>query len=261
MDVTSYLLGKQAGGGSGGDVDWSALGYQETPQTIVDGYNYSLQIKEGWQSPSKLGSDSKLILAPLIDTSQITDMENFFYFDISLLEIPLLDTSSAITMKGMFSGCKSLQRLPLLDTSNVTTMYEMFKNCTNLVTVPNFNTSKVANMNSLFYGCGNLESFPLLDTSNVTNMQNMTNGCNKLKNLPKLNTSKVTSMQNAFVSGGLFTDESLNNILLMCIGATSYTGTKTLRYLGLTSSLYPNSKIQSLPSYQDFIDAGWTTGY
>jgi hypothetical protein len=47
----------------------------------------------------------------------------------------------------------------------------------------------------------------------------------------------------------------------MCINATSYTGTKTFSKFGFNSGYYAASKIQSLPSYQDFITAGWTIGY
>ena len=116
-------------------------------------------------------------------------------------------------------------------------MPNMFQGCSSLKTIPLLNTSSVDNMSSMFAYCYSLEDIPIFDTSNVTNFYNMFNSCGKL------------------------TDTSLNNILEMCINATSYTGTKTLARLGLTSNNYPTSKIESLPSYQDFINAGWTIGY
>ena len=45
----------------------------------------------------------------------------------------------------------------------------------------------------------------------------------------------------------------------MCANATSYTGTKTLAYIGLTSA--QANKCKSLSNYSAFIAAGWTTGY
>ena len=50
MDITSYLLGKQASGGGGGgsSLDWSAIGYNGEPQEIKDGYNYAVEIMENW---------------------------------------------------------------------------------------------------------------------------------------------------------------------------------------------------------------------
>ena len=57
------------------------------------------------------------------------------------------------------------------------------------------------------------------------------------------------------------TDNSLNNILQICINATLYTGTKTLYTLGFRSNKYSVERIQALSNYQAFIDAGWTIGY
>ena len=54
-------------------------------------------------------------------------------------------------------------------------------------------------------------------------------------------------------------NESLNNILAMCANATSYTGTKTLAYIGISET--QATTCQGLSNYQDFINAGWTTGY
>lgn len=102
---------------------------------------------------------------------------------------------------------------------------------------------------------------PLLDTSNVTNMQNAFYSCSYLETIPVYNTSKVTNLTNAFNLSTKFSDQTLDNILQMCINATSYTGTKTLYEVGLRSMYYPVNKIQALPHYQDFISAGWTIGY
>lgn len=150
-----------------------------------------------------------------------------------------------------------------LDTSNMTSMNQLFYNCTRLVSLPSYlNTSNVTDMDGAFQSCNELETLPNMDTSNVTSMRNMCYHCIKLKNIPILNTSKVTNFSGMFsYSRGMLSDESLNNLLIMCANATSYTGTKTLSTLGFTSSMYTSSKIQSLPNYQDFIDAGWTIGY
>ena len=45
----------------------------------------------------------------------------------------------------------------------------------------------------------------------------------------------------------------------MCINATSHTGTKTLKHIGLTSE--QADKCKTLSNYSAFISAGWTTGY
>lgn len=127
--------------------------------------------------------------------------------------------------------------IPLIDTSNVTGMSDLFNNCYNLTTIPLLDTSKAITFVNIFYNCINLTTVPLL------------------------NTSKVGNFNNAFYNCSNLTDTSLDNILQMCIGATSYSGTKTLSKLGFKATNYSKSRIEALPHYQDFIDAGWTIGY
>lgn len=126
-------------------------------------------------------------------------------------------------------------KIPPIDTSNLTTAYSMFQSCKKLIAVPQMDTSNVTNMRYMFQNCVSLETIPLLDTSKVTDMQLMVSGCTKL------------------------TNESLNNILLMCANAVAYTATNTLKYLGLSQEQI--NTCQTLSNYQALIDAGWTTGY
>ena len=220
MEITSYLLGKKSSGGGGGSggLDWSAIGYETTPQGVDEGYNYAKNIYDNWENISVLSS--------------------MFTEDINLTIMPLVDTSNATTMSSMFQFCYGLTSVPLL------------------------NTSKCTNFQSSFASCYCLKTIPKFDTANATNMSTMFNACSILKNVPQFDTSKVTSIQNMFYTCNALTDESLNNILKMCININpSYSKTRTLAYLGFRSTYYPASRIQALSSYEDFIDAGWTIGY
>lgn len=136
----------------------------------------------------------------------------------------------------MFQNCTSLIEVPSIDLSNVTGTTSMFNDCTSLTTVnPIITTSSLLHINSMFKGCTSLITIPILNTTNVTHIGDFVNGCPNLSN------------------------ESLNNIMQMCINAVKITSNKTLRYVGLTSS--QATTCQSLSNYQDFINAGWTTGY
>lgn len=224
MDVTSYLLGKNSSGGGGGgsDLDWSAIGFNGTPQAIVDGYNHAVEIMNNWDSTK---------------TSFGTDFQS----DRSLVIMPLIDIPNVTTMSSAFYGCYALTAIALLNTENITNMSECFRECRGLTSVPKFNTKKVTNMQKMFNNCYSLASVPLFDTSGLTGSAAFTSMFGNCNNL---------------------TDTSLDNILQMCINATGYTGTKTLSTLGISSStLYPASRIQALSHYQDFINAGWTIGY
>ena len=145
-----------------------------------------------------------------------------------------------VNLRDKFNKDVELTIMPLVDTSIATTTYGMFNNCYALITIPLLNTSNVETMRNMFSSCYALNYVPILDTSSLTG---------------------TSSMQSMFSNCWSLTNTSLDNILQMCINATSYTGTKTLAKLGFTSSNYPTSRIQALPHYQDFINAGWTIGY
>ena len=202
---------------------------------------------------------TNLITIPLLDTSSVTSMIWMFRYCTNLTTIPLLDTSKVTNMDSMFGGCKNLTEIPLLDTSSVTIMASMFYDCINLTTIPLLDTSSVTDAHWMFDKCTNLTAIPELDTSKVTNMQYMFSGCTNLTTIPLLNTSKVKTMSWMFNSCTNLADESLNNILLMCANATSYTDTKTLKDIGLTSE--QANKCKTLSNYSAFTSAGWTTGY
>lgn len=198
---------------------------------------------------------------PLFDTSNVTNMSLTFSGCTNLVNIPLYNTSNVTDMSYTFNGCSELETIPSFNTSNVTNMGSMFSGCTSLTSVPLLNTSKVNRMDSMFNRCTKLEEIPLFDTSNVTNMSSMFNSCPKLKTIPLLDTSSVTTFGYMLNGCNSLTDASLDNILQMCINASSYNGTKKLTQFQLPRNYYPASRIQALPHYQDFIDAGWTIGY
>ena len=166
------------------------------------------------------------------DTSPIKTNLKITYL---ITTIPEINTSNVTSMTQMFDGCINLTTVPLLDTSNVNDMGSMFFNCASLVSIPLFDTSSVTGMISMFYNCTELTTVPLLNTSNVINMGNMFRYCNNLSN------------------------ESLNNILQMCINAVNVSSNKTLQYIGLSET--QATTCTTLSNYQMFLDAGWTTGY
>lgn len=222
MDITSYLLGKNSSGGGGGGSDLDWSALGYAKRPQV--------IDDGYNYAKQIQNT----------WTPSSDLTSKFAQDYSLIYMPLVDTSETTNMYQMFYNCSTLQSIPLLNTSNVTSMGSMFHGCTALKELQQIDTSKVVLMNSMFNGCYSLTSVPILNTSSVKG------------------TNAFSSMFNSCIS---LSDESLNNILEMCITATQYNGTKTLSRLGFNSTYYPASRIQSLSNYQDFLDAGWTIGY
>lgn len=147
----------------------------------------------------------------------------------------------------------------LLDTSNVTDMRQMFRACKNIKDIPLLNTSNVTNLEMTFFECSNLRRIPLLDTNKVTNFFDTFSGCTNLVDVPLLDTSNTTIFYETFGQCTNLSEESLNNILMMCTNAVKVTQDKTLKEMGLTSA--QANKCKTLSNYSAFTAAGWTTGY
>ena len=185
--------------------DWTQIGY--TPENTIlqqqfeDDIAYSKSLAEEY-TPSKTSShfkeNERLKFAPMVDTSNVTDMSGMFERCSALISIPQLDTSNVISMNSMFSRCTALTTIPQLDTSNVTDMSFMFHICTALITIPLLDTSNVTYMSTMFYDCSSLIAIPQLDTSNVISMNSMFSRCTALTTIPQLNTSNVTGMSGMF---------------------------------------------------------------
>lgn len=112
---------------------------------------------------------------------------------------------------------------------------------------------------SLFKNLTKLTEITNINTSNTSMFYNMFLNCNSLITIERLQTTKATNFTDCFKGCTSLSDESLNNIMGMCIDAVKYTQTKTLVIIGLTSE--QATRCQSLSNYQAFLNAGWTTGY
>ena len=130
-------------------------------------------------------------------TIEGTSAEYMFY-KYPLNELPQLDTSNVTRMNQMFYYCENLTTIPQIDTSNVTNMDEMFHHCINLTTIPQIDTSNVTTMVYMFGYCKNLTTIPQIDTSSVTRMNFMFNDCTNLTTIPQLNGEKLTTIAGAF---------------------------------------------------------------
>lgn len=187
-------------------------------------------------------------------------------FDTEITNLPSGGSSRAWSAIGYNGEPKSFQEMfdyskKIYDNWNNTIkdLDSKFSRDKNLIWFPLVDTSNVTNMSYMFYYCTSLKEVPQLNTSNVTNMGSMFRYCELLENVPQFDTSKVTIMSSMFSSCNNLTDTSIDNILQFCI--TSKVKNGTLKYLGFNSNDYPINRIEALPHYQDFLDAGWKIGY
>lgn len=149
----------------------------------------------------------------------------------------------------------------LIDGTYLTSLQNSFRGCQNLteVDLTTIDTTKVTSMQEICNSSRNLRTFKIGDTPNVTTLYGVFGGCSSLRDVSIINTSKVTSMNTMFNGCSNLSNESLNNILAMCINAVVFTGTKTLAHIGLSQS--QANVCQTLPNWDAFVAAGWSTGY
>ena len=200
----------------------------------------------------------------LIDTSEMTSGRALFMGNKHIKHIPKINTSNMTDVYGMFSDCTAIETIADIDTSSATELTTLFSNCPKLKYIPNIDTSNATSLWMTFAGCETITTVPQLNTNKVTDMRDTFGGCINLIDIPVLDTSSVTQFGSwrygsTFGNCNSLSNDSLNNILQMCINAVSYTGTKTLKYLGLTQA--QATTCTTLSNYAAFTAAGWTTGY
>ena len=297
MDITSYLLGKKAGGGGGGENKWRELGYPNDPSTFNDAYTYAKNIYDNWDETqtsmlNKYQSDNNLAIFPLVNLENVTTMENAFngsfliqipdnlntsnvenmYFAFSnccSLKKVTINTSKSTDCTNMFNGCIVLEEVGNLDLRKAPKITNMFKGCNNLKTIGTIQglstTSSNANASSMFYNCTKLVNAPSFDTSKYKRLGSMYYNCLALENVPIYNFSSIENANNSvssmFYNCRKLTNESLNNILASLKTATGITTAsyKTLKAVGLSST--QATTCTSLSNWADLESAGWTTGY
>lgn len=133
-------------------------------------------------------------------------------------------------------------------------------NCTNFDWLENVDTSEMTIADEMFRMCTRITSIPTIDTSNMIWLKNMFYGCSKLEIVPVMNWEKATNAEYMFANCSALSDESLDNIMASAISAKLLAGSqKTLKYLSITSA--QATRCQSLSNWDDFVNAGWTTGY
>lgn len=195
----------------GSSHDWSAIGYNGEPQNISDDYNYAVEIKNNWTSPSNMNnlfnddkrltympyvqinpnclyagnmfSGSALKEIPLLDFSNLKGIGYFFQNCTGLLKIPAFDFSEVEYAYSVFAGCVSLKTIPQLDFSSATDIQKLFYNCKDLETIPSIDISSATNLEQVFYGCISLKTINLLDLSSARDLYLIFNGCTNLENL------------------------------------------------------------------------------
>ncbi len=175
MDITSYLLGKQSGGGGT---------LQEKSVTITSNGTTNVTADAGYDGLSKA----------TVTTNVSTSLDDYFKDTI---------TSGNSYMPGFNKSIKKIKSPVTVSGTSLAYAFTKFEG----TEIPEINgTSAVTNMETMFNSCPNLKNLDLsyFDTSNVTNMSGVFGGCTALEtlNIGGWDLGKVSSISNIFYGVG-----------------------------------------------------------
>ena len=225
-------------------------------------------------------SNSHITSVPNFNMSNVKDTQYMFSYATNITNFPNFDLSNVVNMYGMFDFCLNCTSFPnfnmakarSLDRAFSSTHVTSFPNFsfpsaeslkgtfyqTKIVNTPNINIGQCNNISQIFSSCYNLKNAKAFNTSLVKDFSRMFDSCYNLTNLEYFDTSNAVSLNWFIYKCNNLTNASLSNVLNMCINAINCED-KTICNLGLTNNSIINT-IQSLPEYQDCLNAGWVLG-
>lgn len=189
-------------------------------------------------------------------------------------------TGSKYDYSNMFAGCTNLtnfgnysdSRQNVINWTTCNYANETFRDCSSIttVTINAIGTSMSSgrtpgvNAQSMFLRCTALKTVTIATDAlkNILYANTMFQGCSSLETISSWsmpNLTQQSALNSMFSNCTSLSNDSLNNILASLATATSYTGTKTLKKIGLTST--QATTCTGLSNWAALSAAGWTTGY
>lgn len=208
MDLTSYLLGKEAGGGGG------------TPTL----QSKEVEITENGQTTvtADSGYDGLSSVAVTTNVSGGGDLSEYFNDTIT-------QNANAMSTKALWQIIKKLPDVIYVDNS-VTNLGNAFDGNIYLTTLPKLVFgSNVTNIANMFYYCRALTNIDTtgFNTTNTTNIKDLFCGCSELLKVDTSTsnnfvTEKVTTMEEMFSDCLKITEINLSNFYTPVLTTTSF---------------------------------------
>jgi hypothetical protein len=201
--------------------DWQKIGYTDTPQIILDGFDYSKQIYDSWTPAasyaSKYRGDKALKFFPEVDITGATNYSAMFQ-ESGILSTPPLTigdgSNTVIDSRWMFQNSPIEEiELTTSDPAQKVQIMNIFNGCSNLKNAK-LTLSASGSMQNAFADCKSLKRIEDgLETSDVTSFSEAFRACSSLLYLYELDLSSCTTCYRAFQNcTSLESAPYLNNI-------------------------------------------------
>lgn len=122
--------------------DWSEIGYYETPQDILNGFNYAKQIYQNWNPMdydlcNKYREDSPLVYLPALTVDaevSFVDMSNFCKECNNLKAVGeiAIQYAEEVDISEAFAYCGQLVSIEFLNIMNISRADDIFNSCSSL---------------------------------------------------------------------------------------------------------------------------------
>ena len=214
MDLTSYLLGKEAGGGGEtptlqskeveitengqttvtADSGYDGLSSVAVTTNVSGGGDLSEYFNESLASNTNQYTNIYVNLIKKVPdftvASNVTELARAF--DTSEIEEVGKITSEGANVKDvseMFRNCRKLTKVNFssFNSSGITNIYSMFYNCSKItkIDLSSFGTINTTMTNAMFYGCSKLEEVDLrnFNSPNLESTNQMFSACRELQHI------------------------------------------------------------------------------
>ena len=215
-----------------------------------------------------------------LDAPRLTGANYICQYNKNLTSVNLgttgISTTNGTSFDRAFYECYALQTVTIdesMSALRVSSLYSTFGRLQNLTSIPALDLSKFNSSSTNFSNRGLYSSFAntaltsitfvnMNQISILTEMNRMCSDCEALETINgfELPDNQITDMSNTFKNCTSLTNDFLNTILgqLNKLGS-NYTGTKTLKYIGLSET--QATTCTTLSNWSTAEAAGWTTGY
>jgi hypothetical protein len=201
--------------------DWQKIGYTDTPQIILDAFDYSKRIFDSWTPAasyaSKYRGDKALKFFPEVDITGATNYSAMFQ-ESGILSTPPLTigdgSNTVIDSRWMFQNSPIEEiELTTSDPAQKVQIMNIFNGCSNLKNAK-LTLSASGSMQNAFADCKSLKRIEDgLETSDVTSFSEAFRACSSLLYLYELDLSSCTTCYRAFQNcTSLESAPYLNNI-------------------------------------------------
>lgn len=215
-----------------------------------------------------------------LDTSNATNACQVFENCSNLIDFPEFNYINCTNFYYAYAGCTNLINISnIVSNTNGADCTHMFENCINVNNIDNINIANITASSSMFYNTNiseinganfkfpdlqnayamfammpNLTNVIDLNLSTATNVRFLYSGCRNLISVSNIDINGATDIWGMFENCVNLSNDSLSNIMKMCINAINVTNKSLNRVFENYDYIH---KCMNLPEYSDLVNAGW----